>query len=172
MTQQAETGEKDVNEVKALSWDIFAEKNAEIASLRAQLEAADKKVQFLGDKLGDLALDFGSLQQENHRLSEMLRPGSPTERAPTQFAYDAACAALHAQRDRAEAAEAKLAGVYEALPFVHLTQDVLETIRVLAQRSGDKIIESLAENAINTDSPTEKLIHILDQFDIRQRAGK
>jgi len=28
-------------------------------------------------------------------LKEQLRPGSPTERAPTQDAYDAACKALH-----------------------------------------------------------------------------
>lgn len=44
----------------------------------------------------------------NERLEEQLRPGSPTERAPTQEAYDLACAALHKHRERADQAEAEL----------------------------------------------------------------
>jgi len=39
-------------------------------------------------------------------LTQQLTPGSPTERAPTQWAYEQACAALEKHRQRADAAEA------------------------------------------------------------------
>jgi hypothetical protein len=42
-------------------------------------------------------------------LTARLTPGSTTERAPTVWAYDQACAAIEKQRARAEQAEARLA---------------------------------------------------------------
>lgn len=46
-----------------------------------------------------------SLQGEMEKLKEQLQPGSPTERAPTQWAYDQACKALRQRHD--ELSEAK-----------------------------------------------------------------
>lgn len=64
---------------------------------QVELDAAKQRIAELESKLH-------TAQHENHKLSEMLRPGSPTERAPTQDAYDAACAALHKHRERADTA--------------------------------------------------------------------
>lgn len=58
------------------------------------------------------------------RLNEMLRPGSSTERAPTQWAYDAACVALEKHRLRAEQAERDLAAAREALAEVAAMRDM------------------------------------------------
>lgn len=48
-------------------------------------------------------------------LTEQLTPGSMTERAPTQWAYEKSCAAVEKHRKRADAAEAQVAKVYEIL---------------------------------------------------------
>jgi hypothetical protein len=55
------------------------------------------------------AAEIARLTAENERRSEMLRPGSPTERAPTLWAYEQACKALETHRNRANKAEAALA---------------------------------------------------------------
>ena len=47
-------------------------------------------------------------------LTEQLTPGSPTERAPTQWAYEQACAAIEKHRLRADIAEARLREISEA----------------------------------------------------------
>ena len=55
-------------------------------------------------------------------LEERLRPGSPTERAPTTWAYEAACVALHKHRERAEAAEARVAELERRLALAPLPE--------------------------------------------------
>ena len=52
------------------------------------------------------------LSGEVEKLEEELRSGSPTERAPTQWAYDQACKALHRRHDQLSDALALLELVY------------------------------------------------------------
>ncbi|MFQ6288167.1 hypothetical protein ACLMPM_22650 [Yersinia enterocolitica] len=80
----------------------------QIADLIAQLEAAQKEVGAAAYRIQEL-----ESQWEN--------------RAPTPFAYDAACSALHIYQERAEKAEAELSAANEKLskPVV-LPDDGLE----------------------------------------------
>lgn len=60
---------------------------------------------------------------------EQLRPGSPTERAPTVDAYERACAALHRKTALLEAAEAQRDEALEALePFAKWATHQLESV--------------------------------------------
>jgi hypothetical protein len=55
-----------------------------------------------------IASELRQLRAKVRQLTEQLTPGSPTERAPTQWAYEQASAAVEKHRQRADAAEAKL----------------------------------------------------------------
>jgi len=111
--------EELVNQSGALTCGItaFIERQRDIRSVHDALDKeSDKKhrlvydlVAAIRDLRAEAAAALAEQKAEIERLREQLRPGSLTERAPTEGAYLAACAALHRKDAEITTLRARLA---------------------------------------------------------------
>jgi len=86
-----------------------------------ELERIDANINYIcalhrfAPRLPALLNRLSAAEAKVKELTEQLTPGSPTERAPTQWAYEKSCAAVEKHRKRADAAEALLTQAAEAM---------------------------------------------------------
>jgi hypothetical protein len=104
---------------------------------------------------GRLAAALAAAEDRAVKLDEQLRPGSPTERAPTLWAYEQACKALETHRGRADDAETKSCDQRAVLN--HMVRFVASNVTMSPARFSalcDQAIKSDPELACVTALPT------------------